>query len=66
MVEVPKESPIALRPDWLCEVLSDSNARNDLVKEMRVYHRASVPRYWIVDPDRETLSVRIDSRWMGI
>lgn len=57
MPDVPQESPIALRPDWICEVLSHSNARNDLVKKMRVYHRASVPHYWIVDPDRETLSV---------
>jgi Uma2 family endonuclease len=57
MPEVPQESPIALRPDWICEVLSHSNARNDLVKKMRGYHRASVPHYWIVDPDRETLSV---------
>lgn len=57
MLEVPKESPIALRPDWVCEVLSHSNARHDLVKKMRVYHRAAVPHYWIVDPDRETLSV---------
>ncbi len=57
MPEVPQETPILLRPDWICEVLSHSNARNDLVKKMRVYHRASVPHYWIVDPDRETLSV---------
>jgi Uma2 family endonuclease len=57
MPELPQESPILLRPDWICEVLSHSNARNDLVKKMRVYHRASVPHYWIVDPDRETLSV---------
>jgi len=57
MPEIPQESPISLRPDWICEVLSHSSARNDLVKKMRVYHRASVPHYWIVDPDRETLSV---------
>jgi Uma2 family endonuclease len=57
MPEVPQETPISLRPDWICAVLSHSNARNDLVKKMRVYHRASAPHYWIVDPDRETLSV---------
>ncbi|MEO5728236.1 MAG: Uma2 family endonuclease [Byssovorax sp.] len=57
MPEVPQEVPLSLRPDWICEVLSHSNARNDLVKKMRVHHRASVPHYWIVDPDRETLSV---------
>ena len=54
---MPRKGPIAVRPDWICEVLSASNASNDLVKKMRVYHRASVPHYWIVDPDRETLAV---------
>ena len=57
MPEVPRETPITLRPDWICEVLSHSNALHNLVKTMRGYHRASVPHYWIVDPDRETLSV---------
>lgn len=57
MPEVPQEAPISQRPDWICEVLSRSNARNDLVKKMRVYRRAAVPHYWIVDPDRETLTV---------
>ena len=58
--ELPREPPIQVRPDWICEVLSRANARNDLVKKMRVYHRVGVPHYWIVDPDRETLSVH---RW---
>ncbi len=57
MPRVPDESPILLRPDWICEVLSKSNARNDLVKKMRSYQHAGVPHYWIVDPDRQTLSV---------
>jgi Uma2 family endonuclease len=55
--ELPRESPILVRPDWVCEVLSQSNARNDLVKKMRVYHRCGVPHYWIIDPDQETLTV---------
>jgi len=54
---MPQETPILVRPDWVCEVLSRSNAANDLVKKMRVYHRAGVPHYWIVDPDGETLTV---------
>jgi Uma2 family endonuclease len=57
MPRVPELSPITLRPDWVCEVLSRANARNDLVKKMRVYQRAGVPHYWLVDPDHQTLSV---------
>lgn len=54
---MPRSGPIQVRPDWVAEVLSASNARNDLVKKMHVYHRTGVPHYWIIDPDRETLSV---------
>ena len=55
--ELPRVGPVPVRPDWVCEVLSRSNARNDLVKKMRVYHRCGVPHYWIVDPEEETLAV---------
>lgn len=57
MPAVPKEVPIRMRPDWICEVLSRSNASNDTVKKMRTYHRAGVPYYWIVDPDDQTFTV---------
>jgi Uma2 family endonuclease len=59
LVELPSDVPIAVRPDWVCEVLS-SNKRNDLVKKKRGYHRYGVPHYWIIDPADETLSVH---RW---
>jgi Uma2 family endonuclease len=55
--ELPEKAPVRVRPDWVCEVLSRSNARNDLVKKMRVYHRAGVPYYWIVSPDEGVLTV---------
>ena len=57
MREVPLEQPIRIRPDWVCEVLSKSNASNDLVKKFRGYHAARVPHYWIVDPREESLVV---------
>jgi len=57
LAELPNTTPITVRPDWVCEVLSASNASNDLVKKMRGYHRAGVPHYWIVDPGAETLTV---------
>ena len=54
--ELPKEVPITVRPDFVCEILS-KNKRNDLIKKKRVYHRHEVGHYWIVDPDEETLAV---------
>jgi Uma2 family endonuclease len=55
--ELPAESPLTVRPDWVCEILSPSNERNDVVKKMRTYQRTAVPHYWIVDPVAETLIV---------
>jgi Uma2 family endonuclease len=61
VTERPSGSPVRLRPDWICEVLSDDNRRNDTLKKMRVYQGAQIPHYWIVDPLEETLAVH---RWM--
>ncbi len=55
--ELPKTMPVLVRPDWVCEVLSPSSARNDRVKKMRVYQRSGVPHYWMVDPEDQTLAV---------
>ena len=57
LAELPDESPITVRPDWICEILSSSNKRDDLIKKKRVYRRYEVPHYWIIDPVSETLSV---------
>ncbi|WP_438027582.1 Uma2 family endonuclease [Sorangium sp. So ce233] len=59
--ELPEKTPILVRPDWFCEVLSPSNTRNDLVKKQRTYQRCQVPHHWIVDPMNEVLTVH---RWM--
>ena len=55
--ELPAASPLLVRPDWVCEILSPSNERNDVVKKMRAYKRSSVPHYWLLDPIAETLIV---------
>jgi len=53
----PTGRPVRIRPDWICEVLSSSNAKTDLVDKLALYRRAEVPHYWIVDPHTETLTV---------
>ena len=60
LAELPHETPLLVRPDWGCEILSPSNPRHDLVKKLRTYHRCGVPHYWIVDPVSEILTVH---RW---
>jgi Uma2 family endonuclease len=58
--ERPTGTPVKQRPDWLCEVVSPSNAKHDTVKKLRLYHRSEIPHYWIVDPRDATLTVM---RW---
>lgn len=55
--ERPTGTPIAVRPDWICEVLSPSNPGTDRVKKLNHYHRFGIPHYWLVDPLEESLSV---------
>jgi Uma2 family endonuclease len=58
--ERPIGFPIKVRPDWICEVVSPNEARRDTVVKLRLYARAGIPHYWIVDPRDSTLTVM---RW---
>jgi Uma2 family endonuclease len=58
--ERPTGRPIRPRPDWACELLSPSNAKNDLVDKFKVLYANGVPHYWIADPIARTLIVH---RW---
>jgi Uma2 family endonuclease len=55
--ERPTGRPIAVRPYWVCEILSESNAATDQVDKFRVYASTGVPFYWIGDPVRKILTV---------
>lgn len=55
--ERPTGFPIKVRPDWVCEVISPDNANHDTVKKLRLYTRAGIPHYWLVDPRDSTLTV---------
>ncbi|MFO0590273.1 MAG: Uma2 family endonuclease [Polyangiaceae bacterium] len=57
MPEMPADVPITILPDWICEILSPSNAGTDTVLKMNLYHQCQVGHYWILDPQRETLTV---------
>ena len=54
---MPRERPVTVRPDWICEIVSDSNRTVDTVTKLRRYHAAGVPHYWVLDPTDRTLTV---------
>jgi Uma2 family endonuclease len=58
--ERPTGNPVRLRPDWICEVLSPSNAKHDTIKKLRLYQSVGVPHDWLVDSRDTTLTVM---RW---
>ena len=46
-------------PDMVIEILSPSTAKHDRNTKFRLYQRAGVREYWIVDPDTKTVQVHL-------
>jgi len=53
----PLGTPVTVRPDWICEVVSEGNAARDTVQKLRLYHQVGIPHFWLVDPRDSTLTV---------
>lgn len=55
-------------PDWVCEILSPSTARDDRVTKMPVYARYGVPYLWLVDPLARSLEAFAleQGRWVVV
>lgn len=54
---LPNDWPLRVVPEWVCEVLSDSNRAHDLATKLRLYAEAKIGHYWILDPDARTLTI---------
>jgi Uma2 family endonuclease len=46
-------------PDVAVEVLSPSHRKRDLDIKLKLYRKHVVPEYWIVDPKKGTVTVRV-------
>jgi Uma2 family endonuclease len=57
--ERPTGTPVRVRPDWICEVISPTRAKDDTVRKLRLYHHVAIGHYWIVDPRDATLAVEL-------
>lgn len=60
------QRPLELVPDWICEIVSPSNAAHDRVTKRRLYASHGVPHYWLVDPIARTLEALHLDRGMWI
>lgn len=62
-----RERPIDVVPDWICEILSPSNARHDRVTKTRLYRDYGVGHYWIADVEvrvLEALTLDAERTWV--
>lgn len=57
MPELPDSAWFETTPDWVCESLSPSTAKDDRVLKMPIYAREAVPHLWLLDSDLRTLEV---------
>jgi Uma2 family endonuclease len=64
----PDVRPIAVTPDWICEVISESNQAHDRVTKRRLYAEHGVSHYWLVDPEARTLEAFSleNGRWVDV
>jgi Uma2 family endonuclease len=55
-------------PDWVCEILSPSNARLDRIVKTLLYAQLGVVNLWLIDSNLQTLEAfqLHDSRWLLI
>lgn len=44
-------------PDWVIEILSPSSVKMDCERKVKLYCETGVREYWIVDPEKETVTV---------
>lgn len=44
-------------PDWVIEILSPSSVKMDCERKVQLYCETGVREYWIVDPEKETVTV---------
>lgn len=55
-------------PDLVVEILSPGNSKKEMKNKFELYQEAGVEEYWIIDPDRENISIFIlqDKKYIGL
>jgi Uma2 family endonuclease len=68
MPAFPEVQPIAIVPDWVCEVVSPRTARRDRTVKADLYLRSGVPHYWLVDIDLRAIEAleAHSGRWVRL
>ena len=46
-------------PDWIIEIVSPSSRQMDYMRKLPIYKKTGVREYWIVDYDKQLISVHL-------
>lgn len=65
---LPDDAPITVVPDWVCEILSPSTRRHDLLVKKPYYAKVGVAHHWLIDLLARTLTAyRLESgHWVEL
>jgi Uma2 family endonuclease len=68
MPVMPADEPIRMVPDWVCEILSPTTKRHDLLVKLPYYAKVGVPYLWVVDLEaRAVTAQRLEAgRWLTL
>lgn len=68
MPKLPPEAYFSMVPDWVCEILSPSNARLDRVKKVPKYAEYGVKHLWLINPREKMLEAfRLENKaWLMV
>ena len=53
---LPDDAAIRVVPDWVCEILSPSTRRHDLLVKKPYYAKIGVAHHWLIDLSARTLT----------
>jgi Uma2 family endonuclease len=65
LIGAPRNARAQVVPDWVCEVISESNRKHDEVRKRAAYARVGVRWWWLVDPEARALAAHVleDGAW---
>jgi Uma2 family endonuclease len=65
---LPENAAISVVPDWVCEILSPTTRRHNLLVKKPYYARVGVAHHWLVDlPARAITAYRLESgHWVEL
>ena len=68
LLVLPDDAAISVVPDWVCEILSPSTRRHDLLVKKPYYAKVGVAHHWLIDlPARTLTAYRLESgRWVEL